>query len=447
VRRRNLFRGCRRDADAMAVGRSAVAQVSSTVARDELLTGEAEVLAISGRPLDALALLEQVDVAVPRLRVLAAIPRAAALAMIGRTAEAIAVGQQAYDDHLALGDELAIASPGTHRVNLLFAMVQAGRLAEAEANGRAWWDVAARARMPLGVIWLGVHLARCALSQGLPETALGWTARVCTAINASGLEGLRPAAYAIEAVAHGLRGDAAASAARADEVDALTLGFGFLAPELPLGRAWSLVASGEVAAARRLLITAADEAESSGHVPAAAWLLHDAARLGASGDAAPRLVALATASDSALVAARAEHAAAVLAADGDRLADTAERFADLGALLLAAEAAANGADAFRHVGQQRRAAALDVRSDALATRCEGAMTPALVRARGVAPLSGREREIAALAAAGHPSREIAERLYLSVRTVDNHLGRIYDKLGVSSRAALADALERSVGRR
>ena len=43
---------------------------------------------------------------------------------------------------------------------------------------------------------------------------------------------------------------------------------------------------------------------------------------------------------------------------------------------------------------------------------------------------------------GAPSRTIAQRLYLSVRTVDNHLGRIYDKLGVSSRDALAAALER-----
>ena len=71
VRRRNLFRGCRRDADAVEVGRAAAARVSSTAARDELLTGEAEVLAISGRPLDALALLEQVDVTVaspPRAR-------------------------------------------------------------------------------------------------------------------------------------------------------------------------------------------------------------------------------------------------------------------------------------------------------------------------------------------------------------------------------------------
>ena len=61
VRRRNLFRGCRRERDAVEVGRAAASRVASTGARDELLTGEAEVLAFSGRPLDALALLERVD--------------------------------------------------------------------------------------------------------------------------------------------------------------------------------------------------------------------------------------------------------------------------------------------------------------------------------------------------------------------------------------------------
>ncbi len=55
-------------------------------------------------------------------------------------------------------------------------------------------------------------------------------------------------------------------------------------------------------------------------------------------------------------------------------------------------------------------------------------------------LTGRERQIARLAAAGVPSKEIADQLYLSSRTVDNHLMRVYAKLGVTGRAELAAAL-------
>jgi DNA-binding CsgD family transcriptional regulator len=352
------------------------------------------------------------------------------------------VAEQAYDDHVALGDELAIASPGTHRVNLLFALVQAGRLGEAEEKGRSWFEVAVRARAPLGVIWLAVHLARCALTQGRPETALRWSARACSAIDASGVEGMRAAAYAVQAVAHSLLDDAPASAARADEVDALTTSFGFLVPELPLARAWALVAAGELSAARALLLPAATEAERAGHLPAAAWLLHDAARLGGAAEAAPVLAGIAARTDSAMVAARDEHAAALAANDGERLAAAADRFETLGAVLVAAEAAAAGAGAWRHRRERRRAAALDVRAEALASRCEGARTPALRHTTSAVPLTEREREIATLAADGRPSRDIAASLYLSVRTVDNHLGRIYDKLGVSSRAELAAALER-----
>lgn len=443
VRRRNLFRGCRREADAVAVGQAAMSRLTSPLARDELRAGEAEVLAISGRPLEALQLLDDIATSTTRLRVLAAMPRAVALASIGRTTESIDVSEQAFIDHLALGDELGIASPGTHRVSLLFAMVQAGRLDEADEKGRAWFETAVRGRAPLGVIWTGFHLARCALARGQPMTAIERGVRVCTAIDASGLEGLRPAVLAIQAVAHGLLGDVSVSADLAYRVEASTLGFGFIAPELPMARAWALIAAGEISAARDLLLAAADAAEQLGHLPAASWLFHDAARIGGSAQAAPRLEALATRCDSAFVAARSAHVAALVADDAERLVEAADRFEGLGARLLAAEAVAAAADVWRRRHEPRRATGLDGRADQLAAACEGATTPQLVRGAGVVPLTDREREIAILAASGHTSRVIADRLFVSVRTVDNHLGRIYAKLGVSNRAELTTAIERN----
>ena len=76
VRRRNLFRGCRRDAEALEVGRVATAAVVSDEARTELLIGEAEILAVSGRSMEALALLARTPASSPRLHVLGAIARA-----------------------------------------------------------------------------------------------------------------------------------------------------------------------------------------------------------------------------------------------------------------------------------------------------------------------------------------------------------------------------------
>ncbi len=55
-------------------------------------------------------------------------------------------------------------------------------------------------------------------------------------------------------------------------------------------------------------------------------------------------------------------------------------------------------------------------------------------------LTPQQRQIATLAAAGLTNKQIGERLYLSHRTVGTHLHQIFPKLGVTSRAALRDAL-------
>jgi DNA-binding NarL/FixJ family response regulator len=60
---------------------------------------------------------------------------------------------------------------------------------------------------------------------------------------------------------------------------------------------------------------------------------------------------------------------------------------------------------------------------------------------GWAQLSPQELQIAQLAAEGLSNRKIGEQLYLSHRTVESHLYRLFPKLGVTSRAQLRDALE------
>ena len=53
------------------------------------------------------------------------------------------------------------------------------------------------------------------------------------------------------------------------------------------------------------------------------------------------------------------------------------------------------------------------------------------------PLSAREREVVALIAGGLSNREIAERLVLSVRTVERHIENVYNRLGIQGKAGRA----------
>ncbi|MFD6530940.1 response regulator transcription factor, partial [Streptomyces sp. NPDC060184] len=72
-------------------------------------------------------------------------------------------------------------------------------------------------------------------------------------------------------------------------------------------------------------------------------------------------------------------------------------------------------------------------------------TPAPATTTHLATLTWQERRIADLAAGGLTNKEIGERMHLSPRTVSSHLYRVFPKLGITSRAALRDALGKITG--
>jgi DNA-binding NarL/FixJ family response regulator len=136
----------------------------------------------------------------------------------------------------------------------------------------------------------------------------------------------------------------------------------------------------------------------------------------------------------------AAHAAALVAEDADALDVVGSAFGTVGVNLLAAEAAVEAARAYRAAGRRSSAIAASRRAARLVAACEGAHTPALDLLIKPPDLTPREQEIAGLAARGLSSRAIAERLVISVRTVDNALQHVYGKLGLTSRAELRVAL-------
>jgi DNA-binding CsgD family transcriptional regulator/tetratricopeptide (TPR) repeat protein len=243
------------------------------------------------------------------------------------------------------------------------------------------------------------------------------------------------------AQAHAQAGQPALASAALAEAETLSEAFAPLfAPDLVLARAWVCAARGETSAAVAVALEAAESAAATGAAACAAAAFHEATRFGGARAAAVALGHLRDIVEGDLVVLQAAHAAALAVGDGAGLDVTTAGFERLGADLLAAEAAAGAGAAHRAAGASVAAAAAAARAKMLAARCEGAWTPALARVPNVDILTPREREVATLAATGLSNREVATRLFVSLRTVENHLHRAFSKLGVTSRELLAHTL-------
>jgi DNA-binding CsgD family transcriptional regulator len=214
--------------------------------------------------------------------------------------------------------------------------------------------------------------------------------------------------------------------------------------DLLVARGWAFAADGHLQRARDMLQEAASVGEKSGDLVGALAALHGVARLGRARDVLEDVERLAGKVDGRLGPARLAHVAGLARADAAGLDDAASEFEHLGADLLAAEAAADAATMWRQQGQTRRSTAEASRAARLADRCEGATTLALRSIDSRALLTPAERETAELAAAGHSNKQIADELFLSVRSIENRLQRAYEKLGITSRQGLGEALGRQV---
>ena len=322
----------------------------------------------------------------------------------------------------------------------LLALSLAGRVGEAQQRAAELHRMSMAEAASVGDGLAALQVGSAALAAGRAAVAVRWLTEATSKLTESDPIGCLPLCRAYLTQAHAQLGDPVA----AGKVSAAEMVEGpgavrIYEPQTVLAQAWR-------AAAEKRMTEAGDEAIRAASIAAAmtqptieALALHTAVRFGRADEVSGRLRELAEFVDG-LAPTYAAHAEAVACCDGERLDDVADEFDTFGALLLAAEAAAQAADAHDRAGHRRRALASTGRAVGLARECEGALTPALIRSSPPPPLTAREREVAALAAGGQHSPEIARRLVISVRTVETHLANAFGKLGIHRRAELSAAL-------
>lgn len=285
------------------------------------------------------------------------------------------------------------------------------------------------------------------LVRGEVHGALAELQRSSRALAETDWFGQRPLAEAMRARAAVFAGDLGTAEEAITAADAAyaadTLRGARTLPFIELSRAWIAAAKGAVteAADRCLALAAAMELVAK---PLAVEALHAAVRLGRAADALPGLDRLRDTVEGPFAPLAARHAQALVAADADEIALVAADFEQVGADLLAAEAHRSAANAYRRAGRGASASSAARRCEESLHRCGYPRSPAL---ESVVPLgeelTDREREVALLAAGGRTSQEIADALFLSVRTVDTHLHRVYRKLLIDGRHQLAESLGHS----
>lgn len=338
---------------------------------------------------------------------------------------------------------------GALRVGLSWAEVMAHRLSgdldEAE-------DCARRCAEPTehdgwGHPRVTLLLGQVTLDRGQVRAALRWLREAAAGFSDGRFAGWRFESLFGLTQALGMSGDAhAARESLAETAAAYRPSVELFLPQLHLAEAWVCAAEGATTQAVAFARQAAVVAGRAGQLAIEGLALHTAVCFG-DRTAAGRLTELAAQVDGPRMSAAAAHAAALADDDGAALASASARLHGIGALLLAADASAQAVTAYRRHNHGPGATLAWTTASRLADACQGAHTPALTAAARPLPLTDREREIASLIAYGLSNKQIAERLVVSVRTVEGHIYRACTKLDITDRSMLALTVDPQPGQR
>ena len=327
------------------------------------------------------------------------------------------------------------------RMCRFYALLLSGRLDDADALAREQLDDALsdHISIPRGVWSAAVGLVL--LSRGHLEQSLAQY-RDATVVLRRDTSGVLQPALTELAMVLGMRGEMDAARATLDEAERSHRGMAASLFPRDRSRAALLAAQGSVTAARALIAKYVTESRAADQAQFELGGLHDQVRYGGAIDVVERLVELAASLDGPVPQAYANQALAIAADNGDQLVAAAADFDAIGFDLDAAETYAIAANAYRARGQTAAATAATRRTEERRAKCAPVRTPMLSLAQEhMTSLSAREREVAGLAGSGRTDGQIAEELFISVRTVNAHLRSVFAKLGVRSRRDLNAAMD------
>jgi len=364
-----------------------------------------------------------------------ALSTAIGMAMMATMAGRVAEARQAVDAGRPLADRFAAVQPfaaGLLDLSTFLVHVAEGSIAEARAfaeeqrlqpfadSAGVWSYALALIHLHAGRLHDAVPLALLAIEQ------LRWR----------DFTGLLGPAIALGATVHAQLGDGEAARSLLEALQPAHRDDVKVVLQVAEAEAWLAVVAEEPESAAGMLVPAVARGIELGHLLLAALTASVAVRVGASAEVREPLAAAAAASGSPLItmvsaladATAARDAAAVIA-----LVDDLERAGLSGVAHGVLEQAAEWAAGDRMLERRARVTAAELGLTVVPVRTARS-------ARADTGLTEREWTIAQAAARRERSREIADRLGVSVRTVDNHLASVYRKLGISGRSELEDEL-------